>query len=46
MTMARTDFNLVNLMNQFYQQIAMVKRWINHDQLALEAKNPETSGYA
>jgi len=36
--MARTDFNLVNLMNQFYQQIAMVKRWINHDQLALEAK--------
>lgn len=31
-------FNLVSLMNQFYQQIATVKRWIAHDQLALEAK--------
>ncbi|MBJ7540003.1 DotU family type IV/VI secretion system protein [Marinomonas transparens] len=36
--MSQLNFNLVNVMSQFYQQIAMVKRWIVHDQLALEAK--------
>lgn len=36
--MTQPSFNLVSLMNQFYQQIATIKRWIAHDQLMLEAK--------
>lgn len=36
--MSQVSVNLVSLMNQFYQQIATIKRWIAHDQLALEAK--------
>jgi len=36
--MSQTRFNLVNLMTEFYQQIATIKQWIVHDQLALEAK--------
>lgn len=38
MRMSQVNFNLVNLMSQFYQQIAMIKGWIVRDQLALEAK--------
>lgn len=36
--MKQRQFNLVAVMNQFYQQIALVKQWIVNDQLELEAK--------
>lgn len=36
--MIQSGFNLVNLMNEFYQKIATIKRWIAQDRLALEAK--------
>ncbi|GLX80374.1 hypothetical protein tinsulaeT_37140 [Thalassotalea insulae] len=36
--MSVAAFNLVNLMNEFYQKIATIKKWIAQDRLALEAK--------
>ncbi|BFM48694.1 DotU family type IV/VI secretion system protein [Marinomonas sp. THO17] len=36
--MKQSEFHLVKLMNEFYQQIIRVKQWIETDKLLLEAK--------